>query len=180
MSGGGRINQFRAAVVARLKEAMPKLAHCDEQFGRFDLDELETTTIRAPAVRVAVLQARLPRIASGEADAELSCAAFVVTEGRDRDRVAWTIAEAIATLLHPAQRWGLARLSGPTAVTVQPAVTAKLRQRTVSLIAVEWRQDLRGLGEALFDNDGYLVEGLYLGDDLVAEPEGLPEGGSDE
>lgn len=181
MSAEGRINQFRAAVVAKLKAAMPKLRHCEEQFGRFDLDELENSTFQAPAVRFAVLQAKLPNTAAGQSEAELSCAAFVVTEAKDRDRIAWALAEAIATMLRPGQLWGLFHLSDPRGVSIQPAVTAKMRQRTVSLIAVEWKQDLRRLGAELFGPDGVLVEGAYVNDEEVGLEEGDgQEGGGDE
>lgn len=170
MTATARINAYRAAVVATIAAAMPALRECEEQFGRFDLDELETTMVRAPAVRVAVLKARAAPQASAETEAGLSCAAFVVTEGRDRDRHAWTIAEAIAVLLHSAQLFGLTRLGPPSRVEIQPLVALKVKQKGVAIIAVEWQQDLRRLGEAIFDEAGHVIEALYLGDQAI-EPE---------
>jgi hypothetical protein len=176
MSVEGRINLFRAAVAAQLKAAMPALASCEEQFGRFDLDELETTIVRAPAVRFSVLRARLPATASGQQDAALECAAFIVTDGRDRDRQAWAIAEAIAVTLQPPGLWGLTQLGAPAEIVIQPAVTAKLKQRAVSLMAVEWKQELRQLGTDIFDDAGHLLEELYVNDEPVDLDELAGEG----
>lgn len=165
-----RINQFRAAVVAAIGAAMPALRSCEEQFGRFDLDELERTVIPSPAVRVAVLKAKVRPLSTGSAEATLSCAAFIVVDGKDRDGHAWAMAEAIATLLHPGQLWGIIQLEAPQAVEIQPVLGLKLRQRAVAIIAVEWTQVLRRLGAEIFGADGVVVEGLYLGEELVAAP----------
>ncbi|MBE0692313.1 MAG: hypothetical protein IH590_04305 [Aquamicrobium sp.] len=178
-----RINQFRGAVVAAIRAAMPALRSCEEQFGRFDLDELERTVIPSPAVRVAVLRAKAKPLANGQGEATLSCAAFVVTDGNERDARAWAIAEAIAALLHTSQLWGLTQLEAPQAVEIQPVVGLKLRQRAVAIIAVEWTQSLRRLGADVFGEDGTVVEGLYLGEELVAAPtppDEEPEAGDDE
>ena len=172
-----RINDFRAAAVARIHEAMPHLRECSEQFGRFDLDELETTMVRAPAVRVAVLSARVPPQPSGQADADLACAAFVVTEGARRDAEAWTIAEAVATLLHPAQLFGLTRLGAPGGVAIQPVVSGKLKARSVAIVAVEWRQPLRQLGDNIFDEQGRLLTELYINGEEIELP--APPAGDD-
>lgn len=168
-----RINQYRAAVVAAIRAAMPAMRSCEEQFGRFDLDELERTVIPSPAVRFAVLKARVKPLSHGSAEATLSCAAFVVTDGADRDTRAWAIAEVIATLLHTSQLWGLTQLEAPQDVEIQPVLGLKLRQRAVAIMAVEWTQVLRRLGSEIFDGDGVVMEGLYLGDDLVVVP--IPE-----
>ncbi len=165
-----RINLFRSAVVAAIKAAMPALRSCEDQFGRFDLDELERTVIPSPAVRVAVLKAKVGPISTGEAEATLSCAAFIITDGNDRDTRAWAMAEAIAVLLHTSQLWGLTRLDAPQGVEIQPVLGLKLRQRAVSIIAVEWTQVLRRLGTGIFGADGTVVEGLYIGEELVAAP----------
>jgi len=166
-----RVNTYRAAVVAALKASMPALKECTEQFGRFNLEELETSVIKCPAVRVAVLSTRILPEAGGQPSAALSCAAFVVTEGKDRDPAAWTIAEAIAVTLHPAQLFGMTKLSAPTDISIQPVVTGKLRARSISIIAVEWRQHLRNLGAAIWNDQAQLLEELYVNDDPVELPE---------
>lgn len=182
MSGApaiARINAFRAAVVAVFKEAMPQLRECEAQFGRFDLDALERNMVRAPAVRVAVLRARPANQPSAEISADLSCAAFIVTEGPDRDTSAWTIAEAIAVTLHSAQLFGLTRLGVPREVDIQPLLAIDIKRRGVAIIAVEWRQELRCLGDTIFDDEKHLLEELYVNEDLwkLGEPE--PPGDGD-
>jgi hypothetical protein len=161
-----RINEYRAAVVAAVSTAMPFLRECEEQFGRFNLDELERESVKTPAVRVAVLKAKVTNAASGHADAMLSCAAFVITDGKDRDAAGWTIAEAVAVLLHSSQLFGLTRLGAPSGVEIMPALTVKLKQRAVSLIAVEWNQEVRQLGATIFD-EGHVLEELYVNDEEV-------------
>ena len=144
----GRINTFRTAVIERIKTMMPAAKTVEAQFGRFDLDELERTMLRCPAVRVAALQ----------------CAAFIVTDGKDRDEAGWTMAEAIATLMQSGQLWGLTRLGAPDKVKIQPVVSASIRDRGVAIIAIEWSQTVRSLGENIFDEAGVLLEELYVND----------------
>lgn len=172
-----RINTFRSAVVGKIQAALPK-ATVENQFGRFNLDELETNSIRCPAVRVSVLSAKVAAMASGQAEAPLTCAAFVVTDGKGRDEAGWAMAEAIAVLAHAGQMWGLVKLGAPTAVTITPIVSAEIRQRGTSIIAVEWRQELRQLGEGIFDADGSVIEGLYINGDEIELP--YQEGGNEQ
>lgn len=162
MTVTARVNAYRAAVVATVRTAMPDLRECAEQFGRFDLGELETNSVWPPAVRIAVLNAKVKPAAAGQPDADLTCAAFVITEGKDRDRQAWAIAEAIAVLLHPGQLFGVFKMGGPTQVQIQPVISAKVKAKAVSIIAVEWRQELRQLGDAIFDDEKHLLTELYV------------------
>lgn len=164
-----RINAYRLAVVSRIKLAIPRLGECVEQFGRFDLDALGTTMVKAPAVRVAVTSAKLSPTPKGEADAGLACAAFVITEGKQRDQDAWAIAEAVGVLLDESQRFGLTWLGSPSNISILPIVSGQLKNKAVSLIAVEWRQTLRRLGEGIFDDIGQLRPELYLNGDSVDE-----------
>ena len=168
----GRINTFRTAVINRFKTMMPAAKTVEAQFGRFDLDELERTMLRCPAVRVAALLGKVSPAASGQGEAELQCAAFIVTEGKDRDETGWTMAEAIATLMHSGQLWGLTRLGAPDKVKIQPVVSASIRDRGVAIIAVEWSQTLRSLGENIFDEAGVLLEELYVnGVQVIGDPD---------
>lgn len=159
-----RINQYRQAVVARIRNAMPELRECSEQFGRFALDDLETTIVKAPAVRVATLSVKGKAQPSGQAEADLVCAAFVITEGQQRDASAWAIAEAIFVLLDTGQMFGLTRLGTPTNISIVPVITGKLKSKAVSIIAVEWRQSLRELGAMIWDDEQHLLKELYLND----------------
>ncbi|MCT6839224.1 MAG: hypothetical protein M3036_16405, partial [Bifidobacteriales bacterium] len=162
-----RINAYRQAVVRTIKATMPALRECETQFGRFNLEELETTNIKTPAVRFGVLSAKVKPEPDGHSEAVLSCAAFVVTEGKDRDEHAWAIAEAISVLLHSGQLFGMTKLSAPAATQILPVVTGKLKTRGVSIIAVEWSQQLRQIGQGIFDADKVLVEAVYLNNELV-------------
>jgi len=161
-----RINAYRAAVVATIRASMPELRQAEEQFGRFDLSELERTMLPAPAVRVAIIKARARNQPPAAIEADLSCAAFVITDGRDRDRHGWAIAEGIVTILHSGQLFGLTRLGAPSNVEIQPLVSLQLRQRGASIMAVEWRQELRQLGEGIFDDEKHLLKELYVNDEL--------------
>ncbi|MEC9247320.1 MAG: hypothetical protein VYB05_21380 [Pseudomonadota bacterium] len=171
-----RINAFRAAVVAEVKTAMPALRQCEEQFGRFNLDDLETNVIPSPAVRIAVLKAAMNDQAGGEVEANLSCAAFIITDGRERDAEAWTIAEALVVLLHSAQMWGLTKLGAPEKVEIQPLVTVKLKQRGAAIMAVEWTQRLRNLGEGIFDDEQHLLTELYVNNEQWIPEDGGSHG----
>jgi len=162
-----RINAFRVAVVEAIRAVMPDLRDCEEQFGRFVLEELERNIIKCPAVRFAVLRATLINEPSAEPTAELDCAAFVVTEGRTRDQSGWAIAEGIAVLLHSSQLFGLTRLSAPRDARILPVVSGKLKARAVSVIAVEWKQELRNLGDGIWDDETHLLSELYVNDELV-------------
>lgn len=172
-----RINAFRAAVVTAVKTAMPALRQCEEQFGRFNLEDLETNIISSPAVRIAVLKAKMNDQAGGEIAASLSCSAFIITDGRERDAQAWTIAEALIVLLHSSQMWGLTKLGAPTKVEIQPLVTVKLKRRGAAIIAVEWTQKLRNLGTGIFDDEQHLLTELYVNDEeWPLEADGGPNG----
>lgn len=162
-----RINAYRNAVVACFRTAMPALRDCESQFGRFNLEELETNSIRAPAIRFGILSAKVKAVPSGESEGLLNCAAFVVTDGKDRDEQAWTLAEAVSVLLHSSQLFGMTKLSAPSGTQIQPVVTGKVKARGVSIIAVEWSQELRQLGEGIFSPDQVLIEELYLNDEPI-------------
>lgn len=158
----GRINTFRSAVRDHIKALLPALRSCEIQFGRFDIDALDRFSVRAPSVRVAVLSSESTQEAADRKSAMLKCAAFAITEGRDHEESAWTIAEAIFTDLSPAQMFGLLQLSGPSSVRITPIVTGDLKNRAVSIIAVEWSQTLRHLGEGIFTDEGHVVAELYI------------------
>jgi hypothetical protein len=168
----GRINTFRNAVIAAIRATLPAARTIEPQFGRFDLDELGRTSFKAPAIRVAVLMGKVPATPSGQNEASLQCAAFVVTDGKDRDEAGWDMAEAIATLLHSGQMWGLTKLSAPDRVSIQPVVSASIRDRGVAIIAVEWSQAVRNLGANLFDEQGVLLEELYVNGEEIELPGG--------
>ncbi|WP_317993178.1 hypothetical protein [Bartonella gliris] len=150
----GRINAFREAVIRSLKRALPDVRDCSCQFGRFNLEELETQMFVAPAIRVAVLESRLSPVASGQQSADLHLGAFIITTGKERDVQSWLLAEAIAVLCHSGQLWGLTHLSSPREVQIEPIISAAIKQQGVSISVVEWHQDLHQLGQDIFCDEG--------------------------
>ncbi|OKP69627.1 hypothetical protein BTE77_27965 [Ensifer adhaerens] len=162
-----RINTYREAAIATFKSAMPELLECAPQFGRFNIEDLETSSVRAPGLRVGILSAKMKPAPAGNSEALLNCAAFAITEGKSRDEQAWALAESIAVLLHPAQLFAMTHLSGPSEVAILPAITGKLKSKNVSIIAIEWKQTLRQLGLNLFDDTGEMYRDLYINGELA-------------
>jgi hypothetical protein len=163
-----RINEFRDAVTCEIKARMPQLASCEAQFGRFNLEELERNSIRAPAVRFSVLSSKIMSQADAQASAKLSCAAFAIAEGKDRDAAAWAMAEALVLIAHPSAMFGLTKLGVPTELSIQPVWSLALKQRGVVVIAVEWTQELHQLGVNIFDAERHLLTELYINNELEA------------
>ncbi|WP_417766724.1 hypothetical protein [Stappia sp.] len=151
-----RINAFRTALETTFAAALPQLRSCDAQFGRFDLDELQRNTIKAPALRVAILRAPVMINAGGSYDAALECAAFAVTDGKgeSRDADAWKIAEAALAVLSPRQRFGLPSIGAPGDLRISPLLTGHLDRRGVSVVALEWKQTLREVTVGVFEDGG--------------------------
>ncbi|WP_336288650.1 hypothetical protein [Bartonella sp. CB60] len=150
----GRINQFRESVKKTFQNALPDVRDCSCQFGRFNLEELETQMLVAPAIRVAVLASQFTSVASGQQSAALHVGTFVITTGRERDSQSWLLAEAIAVLCHSGQLWGLTGLTVPRDVQIEPVISAAIKQRGVAISVVEWHQDLHRLGQDIFCDEG--------------------------
>ena len=164
----GRLNEFRRAMEATLKTAMPDLRECSTQLGRFDLEELETTSFPTPALRCAVLRAPLEARPDDTSTARLSCAAFAVCSGRNKDDDAWAIAEAAAAFLRRNQRFGLANIGAPEQIRVAPVLSANFNRRGVAIVATEWTQALHGIGASMFDGEPTIDLSFALnGEDLV-------------
>ena len=163
-----RINEFRAAVPPVIKAAMPELRTCVAQLGRFDLDRLDTTSLRMQAVLVGVISAPLSSNPNDSSSATLEVIAFAVTEGREeeRDNAAWAIGEAIAAILRRPQRWGLTNIAEPESVKLTPIISEGIAKRGVSILSCGWRQRLNGIGEAIFEA-GVLPAEAYLNDEPV-------------
>lgn len=165
----GRINAYRAAVPATLKGLMPELQTCEAQLGRFDLDRLEKTTLRTPAVLVGILAAPLKDNANATSSAFLEVAAFAVTRGAEakRDDAAWAIAETIAATARPTQRWGLSDIGELEKAKISPVLSSALSERGVSIVVVQWTQKLNGIGDAILEA-GVLPPEVYINDEEVS------------
>lgn len=162
-----RINGFKEAIVATLKEKIPLLRECRAQFGRFNLDELEKESIRTPAITVGLLNGKASAQPSGHSEITFSCAAFIVTDGKTREDDAWNLAEAVIKILHSGQMFGLTKLNVPASVVVQPVISASIRTKGVAILAVEWSQILREIGENVFDENGHVITELYINGEAI-------------
>lgn len=67
--------------------------------------------------------------------------------------------------------FGLTKISEPSGVSIQPVVSLTLKQRGVSIIAVEFSQTLRGIATDLFDEEGHVISEFYI-NDVLTEVEG--------
>nr|WP_273720730.1 MULTISPECIES: hypothetical protein [unclassified Bartonella] len=99
--------------------------------------------------------------------ANLHLGAFIITTGKERDVSSWLLAEAIGVLCHSGQLWGLTHLSAPRDVSIDPIISAAIKQRGVSISVVEWHQDLHQLGQDIFCDEGQLKGGLISCDNEV-------------
>lgn len=158
----GRINQFRNAVAAEIKKAIPALRECRSYFGQFNFEELEENMPCAPAVLVSILRAQLNYTANAQNEALLDCTAFIITEGEKRDEQAWDIAEVISILASPHQQWTLKNIGFPENVVIEQVIFERLRQSGVAVISVQWKQRLICLGDGLFENEQKTVSNLQL------------------
>ncbi|HOV03867.1 MAG TPA: hypothetical protein PLJ34_10575 [Hyphomicrobiales bacterium] len=165
----GRINTYRAAVPATLRPLMPALKTCEAQLGRFDLDRLEKTSLRTPAVLVGILAAPLKVNANATSSVFIEVAAFAVTGGPEakRDDAAWAIAEVIAATAHSTQRWGLDDIGEIEKVKISPVLSSALSDRGVSIVVVQWTQKLNGIGTAILEA-GVLPPEVYINDEEVS------------
>lgn len=173
----GRIEAFKTAVVGKFSALLPELKECRSLGGRFNLDTLSERSIKAPAVLVAVLKSPVSLEANGQVTLEANCAAFILTEGREdeRDAKALVIAEAVLTLMGSGNHWGLAKVGMAEKVSLEPVMSAEIRSRGVSLVAVTWTTKLREIGTNIFDDAGNVVTALYVnGDNLMDDPGAEP------
>lgn len=140
----GRFNAFHEAVTADLKSALAGVA-VDEHFGPFLLEELAAYGAKAPAVRVSVAgPSPTAARSSGDREASLVVAAFVITKGEPRrpaHKSALDLAERIAARIHRGT-FGLSYCEPPTEVVIENHYSGKLREHAgnVALFSVSWSQ----------------------------------------
>jgi|GEM_PF-2663692 len=150
-----RLNALREAVKKVIKETIPALASVESQFGRLGLEEMARLMVRPPSVRVAIISADFTPALDARLEAEVTLAAFIVTEGKNRDEQAWDIAEAICCLIRGNQLWGLTKISAPIGpARAAPLISAVDGQKGFSVSGIEWKHKLLGLGEGLYDEEG--------------------------
>jgi len=161
-----RVARFKENMASEITRIMPELRTVEVLPGRFNLDWLEQKSFRAPAAFPTVLKSRFQIKADRTLWLMAKCACFFVAEGREekRDTAVWAMAEAFATIL-PNNMFGLTHISAPHDLEVDPLISAKVRSKGVSIVAVAWEQTLRTIGTGLFDDEGTLLRELYLNND---------------
>ncbi|MDP2607947.1 MULTISPECIES: phage protein Gp37 [unclassified Oceanobacter] len=136
---------IQAAMVATIKDKLPKLKTCEVHEGRFDANELKRVAGRCPAVYIACLGVGQP-INEGSTFAPLRWGAFVVTKDAprsDRNSQALNLVQAVNVIL-AAQAWGLDETrSEPERVTSQNLFSTSTSAQGVSMWAVTWTQEFQ-------------------------------------
>ena len=162
------IATYRQMMLAAIRQAMPELKEVAGHPGRFDLGELQRISMRAPAVRLAILGA--PRIAETSDERlriDLSLAAFVITRdapGLPRDEAALNIVETLMQLVSLNQ-WQVAEDTGfglllPREMRAENLYSGEVDRRGVALWGLSWRQGMI-LGESAYQA-GPLPAELYV------------------
>lgn len=136
---------IQAAMVATIKDKLPKLKTCEAHEGRFDAGELKRVAGRCPAVYIACLGVGQP-VNEGSTFAPLRWGAFIVTKDAprsDRNSQALNLVQAINVIL-AAQEWGLNETrSEPERVTSQNLFSNSTADKGVSMWAVTWTQEFQ-------------------------------------
>ena len=160
---------YRRMIGDAVRAAMPELKDVSGHPGRFDLEELRRTSVRAPAVRIAILGApRIGEVSDERIRATLSMAAFVITKdapGLPRDEAAVNITEGLIRLVSLNQ-WQADGQAGfgiglPEEIRADNVFAAATDRAGVALWAVSWKQTLV-LGESIFTPDGVMPWRLYI------------------
>jgi hypothetical protein len=175
-----RLTAFTDTVVGKINEALPKLRECRSIGGRFNLDDLQGRSVKAPAVLVGVLRSPVAVKADNRIEIASHCGAFCLTEGAEEKRVAqaWTIAEAVLAVVGSTPHWGIAHVGRAEKLMLEPVLSTKIERRGVTLVAVTWTTPVRHIGEGLFDDQGHVPTDLYVNGELLIAA--YQPGGSDD
>ena len=154
----GRIDALLEHARDRIRAWLPELAECEVHDGRIDGPEAERVAIRAPAVRVALLDARevepcrYPEPGDdagfggslGAAHATLRLAACAVCEDRDRGTSGWKHARAICERVAvgiATDPWELGfPRERPSEIRITSLFSAGQDRSGTALMAVAWEQ----------------------------------------
>lgn len=139
----GYLADLPGLIAARIHTHLPELRQCEGMAGRFDLAELQTTSVRAPAVLVARLGASMqPPMAGPYHLYAMRMAAFVVTKdapGLARDDAAAAICQALLQRI-PGAAWEIEGLGPAADVADQSLSAAAQKAKGVAVWAVTWTQ----------------------------------------
>lgn len=174
-SPSSRIETLKGALVSNIEAILPQLKECRAIGGRFNIDELEKRSIRAPAVLIGVLKSPVKQSADGSVDVDANIAAFCLTEGNEekRDAACWVMAEAIAAMLSSTKHWGVGGFGQPTRIDIEPVISADTRSRGVTLVAVTFSNTVRNINAGVFTDQGHVPTELYVNDQLEDSHDGV-------
>ncbi len=167
---GSRIEAFKAGMEEAINRIMPDLKSVEVLPGRFNLDDLQDRSFRAPAAFPTVLKSNFKMSAGLQLTLVAKCACFFVAQGREdeRNKNVWAMAEAFASIL-PGNRFGMFKIGSPTDIEVDPLISAKIKNKGVSVVAITWSQELHALGEGLFDDNKVVLSQFYVNGELADE-----------
>jgi hypothetical protein len=160
-----KIDELQNAMTAEFKKFLPALQTCRMYSGRFDLQELDAISVKAPALLISFLGIKGIEEA-GDARVDLTCqfaAYLVTTDCRElkRDVAAKNMTEAITVWL-PNRRFGVQDVGVPEGIGATNLYDGNVRSKGVALAAVSWEQKVR-TGSSVFKDDGVLPEDVYAG-----------------
>ena len=146
MLSPGRLVALRAAVIADLALLLPEVKSIEPHFGPFDLDELKSFSVRAPAIKVSLLGWQPSAdVSTRELDCEAHLAAYIVTRPQGAtgaDAVALDIAEALAG--HLVKRAHTAWSLPATRIACTNHYSGGVREAgAIALFSVDWRSTVR-------------------------------------
>lgn len=158
---------LRKSITDTLAQWYPA-AECKTAPGRMNLAELKRSTVKTPAIRVACLG--LPAgadVGDGEADHEVTFAAYVVTTDKTRltrDDAALAMVDDLVRRL-PGARWGRAEVWPVRADTIKAEnlYSSQIDGTGVALWGVVWTQKMR-IGENAYPQGPILSQALYADD----------------
>jgi len=164
------LKDYLAAIVTDLKANAPFLKDVGTHGKVFGMDELKMLSLRAPAVRVALVGARvgatsgantMGRADTGQFRGPLQMIAFLVEQDlggvEARDRVI-DLADKFMTFIEHRQ-WGLlSTQAGPALVTgFEILYTAEIDAQGAAIAAVSWEQEV-WFGRSLHDEDMAIIQ----------------------
>lgn len=161
-----RFKDLREAIIMEIRGKLPELQAVSSHPGRFNLDELKRIVTQLPAVRLALMGIpRVDNLQTGENEAELRLAAFVITGDRrqsTKDSSVLAIVESLLTFI-PGQHWGIKGVMDARNVKADNLFSGSVERQGVALWAITWDQSIR-ISKNIWEG-GVIPSELYASDD---------------
>ena len=139
------IETVRAAIVEMIDAEIPALKTCEAHPGRFDLAEIKRVAANAPAVFIAALATGQHDNSTGDVQAPVSFAAFIVTKekpDKTRDSQVLEIVNALLVLTTD-NSWGSADVvENPVSIRSQNMYSASIDKQGIAMWAITWQQKI--------------------------------------